>query len=250
MRLASILLLLLTAACGPGGPDAAADPPDAAADPPAAAASPAADGESQPAAPAAGEVSPPAEAELSDSSPEPAAAASGGGDGEAEPQAASGEVTLGADGRKHAGTLADPVPIDIDFLGAWTFEEKDQPFPQHVLDLDGKFVRITGFMLPDIDFENIKSFHLIRSLWGCCFGAPPRINEIVRVTISKGDGLDYTYNAVEAIGRLDVIYEVEDGIVEDLYRLEAASVEEIEFDDPEAPANFDPETDLEGYLPG
>ena len=155
----------------------------------------------------------------------------------------------GADGELHAGTVADPVPIDIDFLGEWEFIEKEQPFPEHVLAVHGRVVTIVGFMLPDIEFEDIRDFHLVRSLWGCCFGAPPRVNEIVRVTVRDKEGIDYTYEAIEVTGYLDVVYETEDGIIEDLYRLDAISVVDVEYADPQAPADFDPATDLQGFVP-
>ena len=91
---------------------------------------------------------------------------------------------------QHAGTMDDPVPLDMDFLGAWELDETlAQPFPPHVLALEGRVVSIRGFMLPDVDFENIRKFHMVRSLWGCCFGSPPRMNEIVLVRIPGEAGL-------------------------------------------------------------
>lgn len=156
---------------------------------------------------------------------------------------------LGADGLRHHGTQDDPIPIDIDYLGAWEFADAENPFPDHVLALDGKHVKIRGFMLPDVDFEHITQFHLVRSLWGCCFGAPPRINEIVRVKVMDPEGVDYTYNSLEVIGKMAVIYEVEDGLIEDLYRMEGMTITELGFDDPEAPAGFDPATGFQGYIP-
>ena len=135
---------------------------------------------------------------------------------------------------RHAGTAEDPIPIDVDFLGAWEFDETaDPPFPPYVLQADGKKVKITGFMLPDVDFEHITEFHVVRSLWGCCFGAPPRLNELVRVTIPGGEGIDYTYNNIEVVGTLTAVFEMEDGVVEDLYRIQADSVTVLdEFNDP------------------
>ncbi len=141
---------------------------------------------------------------------------------------------------RHAGTSEDPVPIDVDFLGAWEFDETMDPvFPPAVLALDGRKVLIRGFMLPSVDFQDIREFHLVRSLWGCCFGAPPRINELVRITLPEG--VDYTYDGLEIVGTFRAVYETEDGIAEDLYRLEADVLREIPaFADPEAPADFDP----------
>jgi hypothetical protein len=141
---------------------------------------------------------------------------------------------------EHAGTLEDPVPIDVDFLGAWEFDEtRDPVFPPAILALDGRKVLIRGFMLPSVDFRDIREFHLVRSLWGCCFGAPPRLNEIVRVQLAEG--VDYTYDGLELVGTLEVVYETEDGIAEDLYRLDVDVLRPIPaYEDPDAPMDFDP----------
>ncbi|HEX9793465.1 MAG TPA: DUF3299 domain-containing protein [Planctomycetota bacterium] len=173
--------------------------------------------------------------------------------GNAAPAAAVAPRTggvLGSDDALHAGTLADPIPIDIDFLGAWEFNETlAQPFPERCLALDGKVVTMRGFMLPDVDFQHIRRFHLVRSLWGCCFGAPPRINEIVRIELADEDGVDYTYNTLQVTGTMNVVFEQVDGIVEDLYRVTGAAHAELGFDDPLAPTDFDPAKGFDGVLP-
>lgn len=144
--------------------------------------------------------------------------------------------------RKHVGNDADPVPVDFDFLGAWEFnEDLEDPFPAFIHELQGKRISLRGFMMPDVDFENITRFHLIRSLWGCCFGAPPRLNELLLVNVRAGKGLDYTYNTIEVTGTFRAEFIMEDGIIEDLYFLDDTDVLELdEFDDPEAPDMFDP----------
>ncbi|KAA3611648.1 MAG: DUF3299 domain-containing protein [Planctomycetota bacterium] len=153
---------------------------------------------------------------------------------------APGQGVVGADGRLHAGTATDPVPIDIDFLGSWTFERKENPFPPQVVALQDKVVRIRGFMLPDLGFEKIRTFHLVRSLWGCCFGAAPRINEILRIELPPALAMDYSYTTLEITGPLLVQYQEEDGLIDDLYILNALEVKELAYDDPEAPEDFDP----------
>jgi uncharacterized protein len=150
----------------------------------------------------------------------------------------------------HHGTKEDPIPLNTDMLGGWLFDEnKSDPFPPHVKAMNGQYVVMKGFMLPDVDFEGITSFHLVRSLWGCCFGAPPRINELLRVTTPDAEGIRYVYDTLEVIGKLEVVFETEDGLIEDLYRLQADSIVMSEFDDPLAPQGADPERDLKGFLP-
>jgi len=148
-----------------------------------------------------------------------------------------------------AGAEGDVV-LDMHDLGGWEFDEREkEPFPEYVRQLEGRTIVVRGFMMPDIDFEHIRTFHLVRSLWGCCFGAPPRINEILRVTLADDEGMDYTYNTLEVKGVFRAVFEMEDGMVDDVYRLENATFSERGYEDPQAPTNFDAETGFEGILP-
>lgn len=145
-----------------------------------------------------------------------------------------------------------PLRLDIHDLGGWEFDErKKDPFPAHIRKLDGKAVVLRGFMLPDLDFENIKRFHLVRSLWGCCFGAPPGPNEIVLVTMS-GKGVNYSYKTLEVTGTFRVVFEMTDGLLDDIYRVEATAVTEHGVDDPLAPSNVTPEQQkkFNEFVPG
>jgi len=145
---------------------------------------------------------------------------------------------------------SEPYVIDIHDLGGWELDEREEnPIPDYILALDGKEFIMRGFMMPDIDFEHIRSFHLVRSLFSCCFGAPPQINEIMRVTLAAEDGMDYTYNTVEIRGRLTVTFDLVDGLVEDIFRLENATYRILEFDDPGAPASFDASTGFDSVVP-
>jgi len=151
---------------------------------------------------------------------------------------------------ENAGKIGD-VKIDIHDLGGWEFDErKEQPFPEFVRALEGRTIVVRGFMMPDIDFEHIQKFHLVRSLWGCCFGAPPRINEIVRVVLADEDGMDYTYNTLEIRGTFHTAFEMVDGMIEDVYRLQNATVKVRAYEDPQAPTDFDATTGFEGVIPG
>ena len=144
----------------------------------------------------------------------------------------------------------EPYRIDLHDMGGWEFDERlEQPFPEHVLALDGKQVTMRGFMMPDIDFEHIRKFHLVRSLFSCCFGAPPQLNEILRVVLEDEDGMEYTYNTLEVTGTLRVVFEMEDGLVEDLFRLDGATYRIIDYDDPDAPDSFDATTGFDGTIP-
>jgi len=148
--------------------------------------------------------------------------------------------------------LASEAPhyIDLHDLGGWILDEREkQPIPDYIMALDGKEFIMRGFMMPDIDFEHIQKFHLVRSLYSCCFGAPPQLNEIMRVTLADEDGMEYTYNTLEVRGTLHIEFEMIDGLVEDIFRLENCTYRILDFDDPGAPENFDASTGFDGVVP-
>jgi len=144
----------------------------------------------------------------------------------------------------------EPHYIDLHDLGGWILDEREkQPIPDYIMALDGKEFIMRGFMMPDIDFEHIQKFHLVRSLYSCCFGAPPQLNEIMRVTLADEDGMEYTYNTLEVRGTLHIEFEMIDGLVEDIFRLENCTYRILDFDDPGAPENFDASTGFDGVVP-
>ena len=60
--------------------------------------------------------------------------------------------------------------------------------PSKVQALDGKRVRLTGFMLPTkVERGLVREFLLLRNPMSCCYGIPPQPNEWVVVKM-KGDG--------------------------------------------------------------
>jgi len=148
-------------------------------------------------------------------------------------------------------TGKEPYLIDLHDLGGWEVDlKKEQPIPDYILALDGKEVIVRGFMMPDIDLEFIQKFHLVRSLYSCCFGAPPQLNEILRVSLADKNGMDYTFKTIEVQGVLRVKFEMVDGLVEDIFRMEDATHRAFSyFDDPDAPESFDAATDLDGVVP-
>jgi hypothetical protein len=174
---------------------------------------------------------------------------------EVEPKASfwSTATTLEERREKITALLIEDKPvlvIDMHDMGGWEFDELlTDPFPKHIRDLDGKKIITRGFMMPDIDFEHIQKFHLVRSLYSCCFGAPPQLNEILRVELTDEDGMDYTYNTIEVSGTLRVVFEMEDGLVEDLLRLENATYRVLDFEDPGAPIDFDAATGFKDVVP-
>jgi hypothetical protein len=107
-------------------------------------------------------------------------------------------------------------------------------FPAAIRSLDGAEVVIPGYMMPyDSDGDGkVLSFYLVRSILICCFGVPPRLNEIVRCEAQPGKSCPYYYNIpVRVYGRLRVAEIREYGQVQALYRLSVERIQQLKFPD-------------------
>lgn len=115
--------------------------------------------------------------------------------------------------------------VNFKFLGGFDYK-KNQKIPEPVSDLNGKVVKIVGFMLPvDFDEGKVNSFLLLHSRMACCFGVMPRINEFVYVQMPKGESTKFmTDIPISVSGRLEI---EEDNLVGSLYSMEASKVEKV-----------------------
>jgi hypothetical protein len=95
--------------------------------------------------------------------------------------------------------------------------------------LGKKTLRLRGYAVPVevSDFDNIKEFILVPTLFGCCQGPPPDTNQIIEVTLSKPVGFDKLSDAVYLAGKLQMR---KGGTGEYVYAMEGAEVFEPEFD--------------------
>jgi hypothetical protein len=108
-------------------------------------------------------------------------------------------------------------------------------FPASIRALDGTKVVVPGYMMPyDSDGDGkVLSFYLVRSILICCFGVPPRLNEIVRCEALPGKSCPYYYNIpVRVYGRLRVGEIREYGQVQALYRMSVERIEQLKVPDP------------------
>jgi hypothetical protein len=107
-------------------------------------------------------------------------------------------------------------------------------FPVAIQALNDTEVVVPGFMLPyNLDRRGkVSSFYLIRSTMVCCFGQPPRLNEIVRCETVAGHPVEFMDNLpVRVYGRLMVGDVLQDGQVQALYRLKVERVERLRHPD-------------------
>lgn len=101
--------------------------------------------------------------------------------------------------RKERGTSAVRVTYDdIDLLKVLNMEpvpvDAASHFPEWLKALDGKPVRIRGFMFPTFEATGLSSFVLARDNGICCFVRKPKIYDIISVVMADGQTTDYIEN--------------------------------------------------------
>ena len=118
---------------------------------------------------------------------------------------------------------------DIDLLKVLNMEpvppNAPEYFPQWLKELDGKTIRIRGFMYPTFVATGLTGFTLARDNGICCFVRQPKIYDIIAVVMAEGETTDYIANRpfdVEGIFRIDP--QADDNDLSRLYRIEQARV--------------------------
>jgi uncharacterized protein len=134
----------------------------------------------------------------------------------------------GATPFKGAGGSEPPPPPTVDDK-RWLSERRLQPGagapPAVVTELDGKRVRIGGYVVP-LDFEatTVKEFLLVPFVGACIHVPPPPPNQIVYVKTAKGFDVEGSFDPVYVTGALKVSSQYT-GLAETGYSIEAEKVE-------------------------
>ena len=97
--------------------------------------------------------------------------------------------------------------------------------PSVVTELDGKHVRIGGYVVP-LDFEatSIKEFLLVPFVGACIHVPPPPPNQIIYVKAAKGFDVAGSFDPVYVTGTLKVASQYT-GLAETGYTIDAEKVE-------------------------
>ncbi|MDA1232668.1 MAG: hypothetical protein O2856_18000 [Planctomycetota bacterium] len=98
--------------------------------------------------------------------------------------------------RREKGTDAVRISYDdIDLLKVLNMEPVPPNavdyFPEWLSSLNGKQIRIRGFMYPKFINEGIVDFTLARDNGICCFQRMPKIYDVIFVKLKKGETTDY-----------------------------------------------------------
>lgn len=106
----------------------------------------------------------------------------------------------------------DPVPPDA-----------PERMPKWLKELDGKRIRVRGFMYPPFQDKDIRGFVLARDNQICCFGRTPKEYDLVDVFMRSGVTTHYIQNRpFDVVGvfkikseieKFTAMYELEDAVV-------------------------------------
>ncbi|HEY5312127.1 MAG TPA: DUF3299 domain-containing protein [Pirellulales bacterium] len=132
----------------------------------------------------------------------------------ASASAPSGEAAAPA-ATEAADTSAPAVPVaklprrDINFDDLKFEIEKGQPFVRSMLTpkivaLDGRRVRIRGYMLPSFQQTGLTQFVLVRDNLQCCFGPGAALYDCLLVEMEPGRSADFTIRPVAVEGTLAI----------------------------------------------
>ncbi len=143
----------------------------------------------------------------------------------------------GAQGESaEAGSETENTPAKSDDVVAISFDDlicsiqPDIQFRPWMLtprakELDGRRIRVSGYMLPDLKQKGIKEFVFLRNT-ECKFGPGGQADHLIRVTMRDGATADYRGNkSLEITGRLKINpFEGPDGNTWCIYDLDCESV--------------------------
>jgi len=138
----------------------------------------------------------------------------------------NGEVPTGETRTPHAAPKAGQVvELTIKDLGNFDFDvDRGGNIPADVMALSGATIRISGFMIPMDQAENITQFALVPSLFACCFGQPPQIQHTVVVNCPKGKAVSYYPDEIVVEGVLKVEEKKDEGFIISIFEMEVGSV--------------------------
>jgi hypothetical protein len=113
--------------------------------------------------------------------------------------------------------------IDWKRLGGFAYQP-GAALPGDIVALGDRAVGLPGFMLTLGETEQVREFVLIESLWGCCFGSVPDVNQTVLVRLAADQTERYRPGPILVTGTLRVGEERHGAFVTCLYRIENARV--------------------------
>jgi hypothetical protein len=101
-----------------------------------------------------------------------------------------------------------------------------EKMPGWLRDLNGKPVRIRGYMKPSGQSEGIPEFVFVRSTDLCCFGPKGKVYHLIAVKLKAGTTTDYIeLKPFDVTGRFRIEkVELDDGLIFLLYHIDDAAI--------------------------
>jgi hypothetical protein len=98
-------------------------------------------------------------------------------------------------------------------------------FPDWLRALEGRRIRIRGFMYPAFVETGLRGFILVRDNQECCFGPGAKIYDHIEVAMRNGVTTDYIPGRpFDVVGRFHIRPEADDEELYQLYQIEDATV--------------------------
>lgn len=143
-----------------------------------------------------------------------------------EEEGPAGHKSIGVDESSLGEDPGKETPVTFASLMEWEYDagENSQP-PERVKRLDGRKVRIVGFMYPLQGGEKIKTFAIIRSTQTCCYGPRPQYNQYILVEMVKPVQFR-RFDPVSCVGVFRVDPSPDEGFI---YRMEGESCRAVAF---------------------
>jgi len=127
--------------------------------------------------------------------------------------------------KKHEPKAGEVYNTTIRELGNFDYDaDKGGNIPEDVKKLSGTKVRMSGFMIPLDQADNISNFALVPSLFACCFGQAPQIQHQIIVRTPKGKAVPYFPDEIICEGTLKVEEHKDDGYIVSVFELDVNSV--------------------------
>ena len=138
----------------------------------------------------------------------------------------NGVVPTGESRKPHpAPKTSEVYETTIKDLGNFDYDaDEGGNVPDDVVKLDGAQIRLSGFMIPMDQAENITQFALVPSLFACCFGQPPQVQHTIIVNCPKGKAVSYYPDEIVVEGTLNVEEKKDEGFIVSLFEVEVSSV--------------------------
>lgn len=134
-----------------------------------------------------------------------------------EEKGPAGHKTIGIHERLAEKDTGKEIRVSFSTLMTWDYDAStNPPPPEQIKQVDGRNVKLVGFMYPLQQGKSIQYFCLLRTTQTCCYGPKPQFNQYVFVEM-KAPTAFYRLDPVSCTGKLMVEPTPDEGFI---YRME------------------------------